>query len=137
MVQKQTWTNKRDAQNPQITADMFYIPFEVNSFETQIEKIFWTKFMWGLPLFNQIMGLNNLISWCTDYINGNQLFFPSMYTNNIAREHLDPDLNAEGPTGVFNDFDMFSFKGFMTYDLYNSVYTPGSILFLVEIVYII
>lgn len=61
------FTNRRDFFVPFIEADMFYIPYEVNSFETQLEKYFWTVLFNNIPFFNAFMVLTVYIIWFMDF----------------------------------------------------------------------
>lgn len=113
------FTNRRDILAPEIEADMFYIPYKVNSVGTQLEKYWWTILFYNIPLFNPVVVLTTYTCWFFDYFNniltGAEVFiYPSTYNNALAQSAIDPEYVGE-PWGPFRYFDLFSISGVSDY----------------------
>lgn len=115
-----SFVNVRDAANPRIEAQDFFVTRSVNSFEDQIEKwfdVWWFQF----TEINQVILGWDIVMWTWDFLgnlfSGDQErwgHYPSMYNNTLSRFIMDQE-NVESVVGPFKWYDMFSFTGISQY----------------------
>lgn len=108
----------RDPVNPNVRADMFYIPKRVENWDDQWAK-WWEAWIWQFTPIPFLVFMVNLCTWTYDwtfnvfsedpYLQG---LYPSMYENDFTKSIMEDPDKFWGP---FVYYDMFSWNGFWNY----------------------